>query len=81
MEVDFLPELMYRKFKTNMLSKLKFVGKVLTDTVTDKEQFSLKYLYEYELKHITIILTKDDFIMPKFWNAGKGANFDFFLSK
>ena len=66
MEVDFLPELMYRKFKTNMLSKLKFVGKVLTDTVTDKEQFSLKYLYEYELKHITIILTKDDFIMPKF---------------
>ena len=66
MEVDFLPELMYQKFKTNMLSKLKFVGKVLTDTVTDKEQFSLKYLYEYELKHITIILTKDDFIMPKF---------------
>ena len=66
MEVDFLPELMYKKFKTNMLSKLKFVGKVLTDTVTDKEQFSLKYLYEYELKHITIILTKDDFIMPKF---------------
>ena len=66
MEVDFLPELMYRKFKTNMLSKLKFVEKVLTDTVTDKEQFSLKYLYEYELKHITIILTKDDFIMPKF---------------
>ena len=66
MEVDFLPELMYRKFKTNMLSKLKFVGKVLTDTVTDKKQFSLKYLYEYELKHITIILTKDDFIMPKF---------------
>ena len=66
MEVDFLPELMYQKFKTNMLSKLKFVGKVLTDTVTDKKQFSLKYLYEYELKHITIILTKDDFIMPKF---------------
>ena len=66
MEVDFLPELMYQKFKTNMLSKLKFVGKVLTDTVTDKEQFSLKYLYEYELKHITIILTKDDFIIPKF---------------
>ena len=66
MEVDFLPELMYQKFKTNMLSKLKFVGKVLTDTVTDKEQFSLKYLYEYELKYITIILTKDDFIMPKF---------------
>ena len=66
MEVDFLPELMYQKFKTNMLSKLKFVGKVLTDTVTDKKQFSLKYLYEYELKHITIILTKDNFIMPKF---------------
>ena len=66
MEVDFLPELMYQKFKTNMLSKLEFVGKVLTDTVTDKKQFSLKYLYEYELKHITIILTKDDFIMPKF---------------
>ena len=66
MEVDFLPELIYQKFKTNMLSKLKFVGKVLTDTVTDKKQFSLKYLYEYELKHITIILTKDDFIMPKF---------------
>ena len=66
MEVDFLPELMYQKFKTNMLSKLKFVGKVLTDTVTDKKQFSLKYLYEYELKHITIILTKDDFIIPKF---------------
>ena len=49
-----------------MLSKLKFVGEVLSDTVTDKEQFSLQHLYEYEQKHITIILTKDDFIMPKF---------------
>ena len=52
--------------KTNMLSKLKFVRKVQSNTVTGKERFSLKYLYEHELKHFTITLTKDDFIMPKF---------------
>ena len=54
----FVSELiMHRKSKTNMLSKLKFVGKVLLDTVTGKEWFSLKYLYKYKLKHITITLT------------------------
>ena len=54
------------KDKKNMLSKLKFVRKVQSNTVTGKERFSLKYLYEHELKHFTITLTKDDFIMPKF---------------
>ena len=50
----FVLELMYEKSKTNMLSKLKFIGKVLPNTITSCERFSLKYLYEYELKHITI---------------------------
>ena len=54
----FVSELiMHWKSKTNMLSKLKFVGKVLLDTITGKEWFSLKYLYKYKLKHITITLT------------------------
>ena len=57
-----------------MLSKLKFLGKVLSDTVTGTERFSFKYLYEYELKHITITLTKDNLIMPKFREAGKGRD-------
>ena len=68
---------MHRKSKTNILSKLKFVGKILLDTATGKERFSLKYLCEYKLKHLIITLRKDDFIMPKFRKAGKGANFDF----
>ena len=49
-----------------MLSKLKFVRKVPSYTITGKEWFSLKYLYEYELKCVTVTLTKDDFIVPKF---------------
>ena len=64
-----------------MLSKLKFDGKVLSSIVTGKKRFSLKYLYEYELRHITITLIKGNFIMPKFRKAVKGANFDFFSFK
>ena len=74
----FVSELMCRKSKRNMLSKLKFVEKVLLDAVIGKERFSLKHLCKYELKHLIITLRKDDFIMPKFRKAGKGANFDFF---
>ena len=60
----FVSELMHRKSKTNILSKLKFGGKILLDTATGKERFSLKYLCEYKLKHLIITLRKDDFIMP-----------------
>lgn len=70
---------MHRKSKTNMLSKLKFVGKVLSNTITGKERFSLKYLCEYELKHVSITLTRDDFIMPIFRKRNGGVNFDFFF--
>ena len=72
---------MHQRSKTNMLSKLKFDGKVLSSIVTGKKRFSLKYLYEYELRHITITLIKGHFIMPKFRKAVKGANFDFFSFK
>ena len=73
---------MHQKSKTNMLSKLKLVGKVLSNTVTGKERFSLKYLYEYELKHVSITLTRDNFIMPIFRKRNGDVNFDsFFLSK
>ena len=75
----FVNELMHQRSKTNMLSKLKFVGKVLSGTVTSKERFSLKYLYEYKLKHVTVTLTKDNIIMPKLRKASKGANFRFFF--
>ena len=62
-----------------MLSKPKFIGKVLSNAIASREQFSLKYLYEYELKHITITLTKDDFILPKFRKRNESLIFDFFF--
>ena len=78
----FVSEHMHQKSKTNMLSKLKLVGKILSNTVTGKERFSLKYLYEYELKHVSITLTRDNFIMPIFRKRNGDVNFDsFFLSK
>ena len=61
-----------------MLSELKFGRKVLSDTVTGKERFSVRYLYKNETEHITITLAKDSFIKPKFRKAGKDANFDIF---
>ena len=62
-----------------MLSKPKFIGKVLSNTITGHEQFSPIYLHEYELKHITITLTKDDFILPKFRKRNESLIFDFFF--
>ena len=72
----FVSKLMHERSKTNMLSKLKFVRKV-----TGKERFSLKYLYENELKHITVTFIKEDFIMPKFRKRNGGAILDFFFFK
>ena len=61
--------------KTNVLSKLKFVRKVQSNTVTGKERFSLKYLYEHELKHFYHNLNK-----RRFYNA-KIQNRRFFSAK
>ena len=73
---------MHQRSKTNMLSKRKFFGKVLSNTITGREQFSLECLCKYELKHITITLTKDDFILPKFRKTkSRGLIFDFFSFK
>lgn len=51
----------------------------MSNTITGKERFSLKYLCEYELKHVSITLTRDDFIMPIFRKRNGGVNFDFFF--
>ena len=72
----FVKELMHQRSKTNMLSKRRFIGKVLSNTITGRAQFFLECLYKYELKHITITLTKDDFILPKF-RKKNGASFFF----
>lgn len=72
---------MHERSKTNMLSILKFVRKVPPNIVTSKEKFSLKYLYEYKLKHITGTLTKYNFIMPTFRKRNGGVIFDFFSFK
>ena len=64
-----------------MLSKRKFFGKVLSNTITGREQFSLECLCKYELKHITITLTKDNFILPKFRKTNGALSFDFFSFK
>ena len=77
----FVSKLMHERSKTNMLSKLKFVRKVPSNTVTGKERFSLKYLYENELKHFTVTFIKEDFIMPKFRKRNGGAILDFFSLK
>ena len=77
----FVLELMHKRSKTNMLWKLRFIGKVLSSTITGHERFSVEYLHEYELKHITITLTKDDFILPKFWKRNGDLIFDFFALK
>ena len=58
-----------------MLSKLKIIGKILSNKIPGRERFFPKYLYEYELKHITITLTKDDFILPKFRKTKAGVLF------
>ena len=66
--------------KKSMLSKLKFIGKILSNIIPGRERFFPKYLYEYELKHITITLTKDEFILPKFRKTkSRGLIFDFFF--
>ena len=77
----FVTELMHKRSKTDMLPKLKFVRKGLSNTVTGKERFSFKYLFECKLKHISITLTKDNFIMPKFRKRNGGVIFDFFSLK
>lgn len=61
--------------------ELNFVRKVPSNTLTGKESFSLKYLYENELKHITVTFIKDDFIMPKLRKRNGGAILDFFFFK
>ena len=76
----FVFRLMHERSKTNKLSKLKFVRKIPSNTATGKERFSLKYLSEDELKHITVTFIKDNFIMPKFRKRNGGAILDFFFS-
>ena len=72
---------MPEKSKTNMLSKLKFVRKVPSNSVTGKEMFFFKYLYKDELKHISATFIKYNFIMPKFRKRNGGAILDFFSLK
>ena len=67
--------------KQTCYQELNFVRKVPSNTVTGKERFSLKYLYENELKHITVTFIKDDFIMPKLRKRNGGAILDFFSLK
>ena len=64
-----------------MLSKLKFIGKVLSNTITGRQRFSLKYLYKCKLKHISVTLTKDDFILLNFRKRNESLIFDFFSFK
>ena len=64
-----------------MLSKLKFIGKVLSNTITGSQRFSLKYLYKCKLKHISVTLTKDDFILLNFRKRNESLIFDFFSFK
>ena len=81
MKLDFLSRTLWMKDKKkSMLSKLKFIGKILSNIIPGRERFFPKYLYEYELKHITITLTKDEFILPKFRKTkSRGLIFDFFF--
>ena len=72
---------MHERSKTNKLWKLKFVRKIPSNTATGKERFSLKYLSEDELKHITVTFIKDNFIMPKFRKRNGSAILDFFSLK
>ena len=44
-----------------MLSKLKFIGKILSNIIPGRERFFPKYLYEYELKHITLFFFYERF--------------------
>ena len=77
----FVLELMHEKSKTNMLSKPKFIEKVLSNTITGRQRFSLKYLYKCKLKHITVTLTKDEFILLNFRKRNESLIFDFFSFK
>ena len=70
---------MHERSKTNILSKLKFVRKIPSNTATGKERFYLKYLSEDELKHITVTFIKDKEM--KFRKRNGGAVLDFFSLK
>ena len=75
----FVSKLMHERSKTNILSKLKFVRKIPSNTATGKERFYLKYLSEDELKHITVTFIKDKEM--KFRKRNGGAVLDFFSLK
>ena len=60
-----------------MLKNLRSLDRVLSSTLNPLSCFD-HFVYEYKLKNVTIILSKEDFILPKKKEKNGGLIYDLF---